>query len=645
MNKKIIALLLVAAMALSLIACGNTAANNETQAENVAMQYITADEAKELLENDEYVFFDIRKAADSSANSIPGALAYDMDAAKEGDAEAGKATMTEATKGLDKKIILVCYSGKRYAQAATNALSAIGYDMTKVYTLEGGFTNWSEKLPELTTAGGAVEAPEASTVRTDLVLYESADIDSLDPMETKTGAGTKLAGLQYEGLIKYMYEHTADGATVNTAKPCLAESWEYDAENMTVTFYLKKGVKFHNGDEFTAEDVLFSFERALNSSTKLALMAGYESAEAIDEYTVVMKLNALSSAFQYNISQIPMMNKSFVEEHGEEFTLETVCGTGPYMLTEHLEAQSFTISAFEDYHGGAAEIKTVRYDILADTAAAMMAFEAGSFDYFTTLAEVDVDRIIASGEWNVVEYEASFARSVYMNLTNGIFDNVTVRQALAYATNKENMVSLIQNGKGNVADSFFHPEMMVNTSAPDTILSYDLDKAKALLAEAGYPEGEGIPTLKLVTMETHKDYALAIQQDYAELGLEVEITFLDANTFMADMVTGNYDLAVNICNLGNMVYPWGRIFESQYLGQTNFGLINDAKIDELFAQINVTLDDETQKALIHELINYITENVIYLPLTYSANFVAFNPDLEVSVHPMSVSPYYVRWTK
>ena len=640
--KKAISLLLVIVMALSLVACGGNTAT-ETKTEDVAMQYITADEAKALVENDEYVFFDVRKAADSAANTIIGAEAWDMDAAKEGDAEAGKATMTEATKGLDKKIILVCYSGKRYAQASTNALAAIGYDMSKVYTLEGGFNNWSEKLPELTTAGGATV--EVTTVRNDLVLYESADIDTLDPMETKTGAGTKLAGLQYEGLIKYMYEYAADGSTVNNAKPNLAESWEYDAENMTVTFHLKKGVKFHNGDEFKAEDVIFSFERALKSSTKLALMAGYESAEATDDYTVVMKLNALSSAFQYNISQIPMMNKSFVEEKGEEFTVETVCGTGPYMLTEHLEAQSFTISAFEDYHGGAAEIKTVRYDILADTAAAMMAFEAGSFDYFTTLAEVDVDRIVASGEWTVVEYESSFARSVYMNLTNGIFDNVKVRQALAYATNKENMVSLIQNGKGNVADSFFHPEMMVNTSAPDTILSYDLDKAKTLLAEAGYPNGEGIPTLKLVTMETHKDYALAIQQDYAELGLNVEITFLDANTFMADMVTGNYDIAVNICNLGNMVYPWGRIFESQYLGQTNFGLINDAKIDELFAQINVTLDDETQKELIHELINYITENVIYLPLTYSGNFVAYNPDLEVSVHPMSVSPYYVRWTK
>ena len=154
MNKRIISLLLVIVMALSLVACGTTAAPTEPQTTDVPMQYIKAEDAKELLENDEYVFFDIRKAADSSANTIPGAEAWDMDAAKEGDAEAGKATMTEATKDLDKNIILVCYSGKRYAQAATNALSAIGYDMSKVFTLEGGFTNWSEVLPELTTVGG-----------------------------------------------------------------------------------------------------------------------------------------------------------------------------------------------------------------------------------------------------------------------------------------------------------------------------------------------------------------------------------------------------------------------------------------------------------------------------------------------------------
>ena len=156
--KKFMALLLAMVMMLGLVACGAAAPEaTEAPSNDVAMQYVTADEAKELLENDEYVFFDVRKAADSSANSIPGAVAWDMDAAKEGDAEAGKATMTEATKDLDKNLILVCYSGKRYAQATTNALSAIGYDMSKVFTLEGGFNGWSEKFPELTTGTPAEE--------------------------------------------------------------------------------------------------------------------------------------------------------------------------------------------------------------------------------------------------------------------------------------------------------------------------------------------------------------------------------------------------------------------------------------------------------------------------------------------------------
>ena len=156
--KKFMALLLAMVMMLGLVACGAAAPEaTEAPSNDVAMQYVTADEAKELLENDEYVFFDVRKAADSSAHSIPGAVAWDMDAAKEGDAEAGKATMTEATKDLDKNLILVCYSGKRYAQATTNALAAIGYDMSKVFTLEGGFNGWSEKFPELTTGTPAEE--------------------------------------------------------------------------------------------------------------------------------------------------------------------------------------------------------------------------------------------------------------------------------------------------------------------------------------------------------------------------------------------------------------------------------------------------------------------------------------------------------
>ena len=108
MNKRIISLLLAMVMLLGLAACGSSAPAATEATADVAMQYITPEDAKAKLDDSGYVFFDLRKAEDSSKTTVPGAQAWDMDAAKEGDAEAGKATMTKATQGLDKNIVLIC---------------------------------------------------------------------------------------------------------------------------------------------------------------------------------------------------------------------------------------------------------------------------------------------------------------------------------------------------------------------------------------------------------------------------------------------------------------------------------------------------------------------------------------------------------
>ena len=158
--KRIIALLLCMLTVMSMFAaCGASKAPAATEApaisapaEDVAMQYITVEDAEKVLNDEAYIFFDVRKAADYETSHIPGAEGYDMDAAKEGDFAAGVATMETAIKDLDKNIIVICYSGKRYAQATTNALSALGYDMTKVYTLEGGFKAWTEAYPDAVSA-------------------------------------------------------------------------------------------------------------------------------------------------------------------------------------------------------------------------------------------------------------------------------------------------------------------------------------------------------------------------------------------------------------------------------------------------------------------------------------------------------------
>ena len=153
--KKLLALLLGLLMVLALVACGQ-----QESADDVAMQYITAEDLSAALDSGEYLILDVRKAEDYAVSHIPGSVSADMDAAKNGDLEAGKATMTAATEGVDQSLVLVCYSGNAYAQATTNALSAIGYDMSKVFTLEGGFNNWSEVYPDLVEAGDGTSVEE-----------------------------------------------------------------------------------------------------------------------------------------------------------------------------------------------------------------------------------------------------------------------------------------------------------------------------------------------------------------------------------------------------------------------------------------------------------------------------------------------------
>lgn len=164
--KKMLAMLLALAMVLSMAACAQTQTDAPSaESPDVPMQYMTADELAAALGSDGYMVLDVRKAADYETSHIIGSVSADMDAAKNGDAEAGEATMTAATEGVDDTLVLICYSGKSYAQATTNALSAIGYDMSKVYTLEGGFNNWSEVYPDKVEAGAeaSVEDEEAES--------------------------------------------------------------------------------------------------------------------------------------------------------------------------------------------------------------------------------------------------------------------------------------------------------------------------------------------------------------------------------------------------------------------------------------------------------------------------------------------------
>ena len=167
--KKLFAVLMAMAMVVSMAACAAPAETEAAPSADVEMKYMTADETEAVLGNTDYVIVDVRKAADYAEGHIPGSVSVDMDAAVNGDTAVGEAAMKAVFDGKDSTLILVCYSGKKYAQASTNALSAIGYDMSKVFTLQDGFNNWKEvkadKIEAAATETAAKEVPETSVVR------------------------------------------------------------------------------------------------------------------------------------------------------------------------------------------------------------------------------------------------------------------------------------------------------------------------------------------------------------------------------------------------------------------------------------------------------------------------------------------------
>ena len=192
--KKLIAFLLALVTLFSLAACGGAPAATEEPepeaeepvaeepeeggvelpAEDVAMQYMTADETLAILGQDGYTIIDLRKAEDYETAHIPGSVLLSMDPAVNGDTDDGIATMKAGIEGVDDTLILVCYSGKKYAQMGTNILSALGYDMTKVYTLEGGFNNWIEVNPDSVEPAAETEEPAAEEAPVELPAEDVA---------------------------------------------------------------------------------------------------------------------------------------------------------------------------------------------------------------------------------------------------------------------------------------------------------------------------------------------------------------------------------------------------------------------------------------------------------------------------------------
>ncbi len=294
--------------------------------------------------------------------------------------------------------------------------------------------------------------------------------------------------------------------------PGLAENWDISDDGLIYTFYLRKGVKFQNGEEFKADDVVYTFERMLKPETNALnqdfimavkgaadMMEGttdkLEGLEVIDDYTIKMTLEDPFAPFLANLATpgVSIYNRKFTEEAGDQFGLmpEKTCGTGPFMLSKWELNSETQIDAFDGYWKGRPKLDAVNFKTVKDADTQRMMFENGELDEFDCdEAPSQIAYFAESDKYKDWIKVGNRVGTTYYSINQGIepFNDVRIRKAFQMSFDKQQLLNTLYDGRGTVANGIIPPGLIgYNPDLPE--IKYDPEKAKKLMSEAGYPNG------------------------------------------------------------------------------------------------------------------------------------------------------------
>lgn len=323
---------------------------------------------------------------------------------------------------------------------------------------------------------------EGNKTKDTLIIGHWSDPPSLDPNNALNDCSMRVTTNVFDTLVR-MDAHF-------TPQPCIAESWEISDNQMEYTFKIRNDVKFHNGDLLTVDDVVFSIDRGINSPKASPSFSHVKSVEKVDDSHVKIILNAPYNQILACLALPfgPIMSKSYVETVGDEQFAREPMGTGPYKFVNWVRGEKVVLEANEDYFLGAPAIKHVEWVTIADTSAALLNLESSDIDAYCDIQTSDYVLANANDNIKIVEGDALGYEFIEFNTAKAPFDNVKVRQAIAYAVDKDAMLLGVNDNIGTKIDSVVLKDALGYTDKIATY-EYNLEKAKALLAEAGYPDG------------------------------------------------------------------------------------------------------------------------------------------------------------
>ena len=444
----------------------------------------------------------------------------------------------------------------------------------------------------------------------------------LDPHITPAHSSVRVYSKIYSTLVRFdeNMEITAD----------LAEDWDW-ADDQTLVFQVREGVTFHNGDEVTAEDAVFSFARILDEETGshiASYFSSVDSIEATDTYEVTFNLSSPDATLLTNFtnSSAAIINQSVLEENGD--LQQVAVGTGPFKLEEWVPDNRVTLLKNEDYYmEGQPALDSVEYYTMVDEASRLSAIRTGEVD-MTTLTAQSSELLQNEESINVMDYQTLEYSYVGFDMNHEILSDQNVRQALSLATNREGIADIVWNGQATVTGPIAPSmgEWSIDVTEHE-LYSNDLDKARQLLEEAGYPDGFEIEITTASTYDDMIDTAQILQQQWAEIGVEATIKQVEWAEYIDIWSNTSADVLVGRNGSGSdpdraMNY----FFNSE--GSANVWGFADEAYDEIVLDGKTTIDQEERQEIYVEAQNHLLDLSPNLFLVSPMNYVAVRDTVE-----------------
>jgi peptide/nickel transport system substrate-binding protein len=475
----------------------------------------------------------------------------------------------------------------------------------------------------------------ADAAKKKILNFAAKEPEHLDPHASTIGQAQAIVRFLYRGLTRFAIK---DGkVTTAEVEPDLAESWSMSDDGTLWTFKLRKGVQFHKGfGEMTAEDVKFSFERQIKRTKGMLFAQNIDVIKdiaVVDPYTVQITLKTYDPLFLLRMVGYQhgyIVSKKAVEKHGEQFGWNPV-GTGPFYFDKHLLREKVILKAHDKYYFGRPQIDEVHWFDVPEDATKLIGLEKGTFDILypeavTADVEAQVKKIGAVLDKRGPGSQERF----YINSTKPPFDDLRVRQAFMHAIDRQAMKETLYPGAlANLAVSPLPPGYFGHT--PVEMPEYNPDKAKKLLAEAGYPNGITIKDYFISKSFFYPKVMTLAQEQLRKVGINVELQLVEHATYHENI---RKNLNPFVLYGGTRITDgdvWFALFfyskeaPDPAIGNKGSNFAHYKGIDDLIEQGRLERHPETRARLYHEAQQRVMRDAICLPIVDVPNLQPRNP--------------------